>query len=78
MIAALEPLHEEMERVSSLGKRLSNGCLLVHFRDPRLREKRRSSKHLVVSSMRREKRLVDTRNMAKSKILITRGISILR
>jgi hypothetical protein len=53
------------------------GYLPIHDRDPKLRGKLRSYKHLVVSFMRREKQLVDIRNMAKSKTLTTPGTSIL-
>ena len=74
MIAALEPLHEELERVSSCVEYVLIDRSPMDYRDLRLREKPRSSKRLVVSFMRREKRLVGTRNIAKSKILTTPGI----
>jgi hypothetical protein len=77
MIAALEPLHEELERVGSHFETLDRSDYLdINFRDPKLPEKRRSSKPLVVNYMRQEKRLVDIRNMAKSKILTMPGTYI--
>jgi len=79
MIAALEPLHEELERVGSRLEALYRfDYSPINSRGPRLLEKRRSSKRFVANSMRREKRLVDIRNMAKSKILTTPGTSISR
>jgi hypothetical protein len=80
MIAALEPLHEELERV---GARLElfTDWLNVHgidIRDLKPRARPPSSRHLVVSSKRRERRRADTRNMVKLRTWIMPGTSISR
>jgi phosphatidylinositol kinase/protein kinase (PI-3 family) len=69
MIAALEPLHEELERV---GGRLASftdrlAAHRIDIRGPKLRARPPSSKHSVVSFKRRERRRADTRNMARLK-----------
>jgi hypothetical protein len=66
MIAALEPLHEELERVSAHLDTCIDWLLTYYnARDLKLRAKRLSSKRSVVSFKKQEKRRVGIRNMAK-------------